>query len=299
MARGKVVKSFSAASAQVSVVLGAVVALSGCGGGAAAGAPAQTAAATQQKPLKTSADDQSRCDFKGRADRQVIESSGPGAVLPNVRRVYGILGEGEDQHHVIFCREIDTNLDGTKDVVRTYNDKGDSVDEQADADYDGKVDTWIRFASGRVSKVELDTDHDGRPDETRYYVKGKLSRVQRDTNRDGKADVWEVYAEGQLERMGVDLDFDGHVDRWDRDEIARRQADDKEREDESKTAAAQKASDDADKAAAATVPKRGDKTGKPAVKGDAATPDAAKPDTAKPGAAKPGGAAKGIDTNLP
>jgi hypothetical protein len=300
MARGKFVKSFSVASAEVSLALAVVVALSGCGGGASAGAQAQTAGAAQQKPLKTSADDQSRCDFKGRADREVVESSGPGAMLPNVRRVFGILGEGDDRRRVLFCREIDTNLDGSKDVVRTYNDKGDAVDEQADSNYDGKVDTWIRFAGGRISKVEMDTDHDGRPDETRYYVKGKLSRVQRDTNRDGKADVWEVYAEGQLERMGVDLDFDGHVDRWDRDEIARRQADDKEREDEAKAAAAQKASDEADKAAAATVPKRGDKTGKPAVKGDAASPASAPDATgaAKPGAAKPG-ATKGIDTNLP
>lgn len=298
MARGKFVKSFSAVSVQAFLVMSAGVGLAGCGGGASQGSGAQTAATTEQKPLKTSADDQSRCDFKGRADREVVESSGPGAMLPNVRRVFGILGEGDDRRRVLFCREIDTNLDGAKDVVRTYNDKGDAVDEQADSNYDGKVDTWIRFAGGRISKVELDTDHDGRPDETRYYVKGKLSRVQRDTNRDGKADVWEVYAEGQLERMGVDLDFDGHVDRWDRDEIARRQADDKEREDEAKAAAAQKASEEADKAAAASVPKRGDKAGKPAAKGDAAAPapDAAR--AAKPGAAKPG-APKGIDTNLP
>jgi hypothetical protein len=293
MARPKVTKSLFAMSTSAAAVAGvmATLALSGCGGGAAPGA--QTAATTEHKPLITSADDQSRCDFKGRADREVVESSGPGAVLPNVRRVFGILGEGEDRRRVLFCREIDTNLDGSKDVVRTYNDKGDAVDEQADANYDGKVDTWIRFSGGHISKVELDTDHDGRPDETRYYVKGKLSRVQRDTNRDGKADVWEIYADGQLERMGADLDFDGHVDRWDRDEVARRQADDKEREEESKAAAAQRASEAADKAAAEQVPKRGDKTGKPAVKGDAATPDAPKPDATKPGAPK------GIDTNLP
>src|SRR4029079_19368308 len=131
-------------------------------------------------------DDQSRCDFKGRADREVVESSGPGAMMPNVRRVFGIIGEGEDRRRVLFCREIDTNLDGAKDVVRTYNEKGDAVDEQADSNYDGRVDTWIRFSGGRIAKVELDANGDGKADETRYYVKGKISRAQRDTNYDGK-----------------------------------------------------------------------------------------------------------------
>jgi hypothetical protein len=199
--------------------------------------------------------DQSRCDYKGRSDREVVESNGPGASMPNVRRVFGILGEGEDRRRVLFCREIDTNLDGVKDVVRNYNDKGDAIDEQADSDYDGKIDTWIRFSGGRISKEERDRNRDGRPDETRYYVKGKLSRVQRDTNYDGKPDVWEVYTDGQLERMGTDLDFDGHVDRWDRDEIAHRIAEEKDRADEAKAEAAQKAQDDANKASAGPPPK--------------------------------------------
>ena len=47
---------------------------------------------------------------------------------------------------VIICREIDTNLDGVKDIVRTYNEKGESLHEQADTNYDGRIDTWITFA---------------------------------------------------------------------------------------------------------------------------------------------------------
>lgn len=213
--------------------------VSACGG---SGTPAESAqnTAVSQKPGIVP-DDKSRCDFKGRADREVIESNGPGARIPNVRRVFGLLGEGEDRKKVLFCREIDTNLDGSKDVVRTYNDKGDAVEEQADSDYNGKVDTWIRFGGGRIAKVEIDHNGDGRPDETKYYVKGKLSRVQRDTNFDGKPDVWEVYADGTLERMGVDLDFDGHVDRWDRDEVAHRAAEEKERAEDEKAEAEKKA----------------------------------------------------------
>jgi len=229
------------------VSLLAVAGAVGCGGSQQSAAG--PAAMGPSKPL-LGRDDQSRCDFKGRSDREVIESNGPGASVPNVRRVFGILGEGDDRRRVLFCREIDTNLDGSKDVVRTYNDKGDTIDEQADSNYDGRVDTWIRFSGGRIAKVEIDNNGDGRPDETRYYVKGKISRAQRDTNFDGRADVWEIYADGQLERMGADLDFDGHVDRWDRDEVAHRVAEEKEREEEEKAAAQKKADEEAEAKAA-------------------------------------------------
>jgi hypothetical protein len=143
--------------------------------------------------------------------------------------VFGIVGEGDDRRRVLLCREADTNLDGVKDVVRTYNDRGEALNELADADYDGNIDTWITFSRGRASKIQIDNARRGAPDETRLYVAGKLSRAQRDTNYDGKPDVWEIYSEGRLQRLGVDLDFDGHVDRWDRDEIALREINERER----------------------------------------------------------------------
>jgi hypothetical protein len=177
-------------------------------------------------------DDQSRCDFRGRADREVSESAGSGSFQPNIRRVFAIVGDGEDRRRILLCREVDTNLDGVKDVVRTYTDKGESLNELADSDYDSRIDTWITFANGRIHKVQLDSNRDGRPDETRYYVRGKLSRIQRDRNHDGEADVWEIYDEGRLQRMGEDLDHDGHVDRWNRDEILSRELARREREEE-------------------------------------------------------------------
>jgi hypothetical protein len=188
-------------------------------------------------------DDQGRCDYRGRDDREVSETAGPGSILPNVRRVYQIVMLGDERRRVLVCRETDTNLDGIKDVVRVFNDKGEAIQEEADSNYDGKIDTWISFTGGRISKEALDTDGDGQPDVWKYYVLAddstkkekdsaaplKLSRIQRDTNHDGKPDVWEFYEFGHLERMGVDLDFDGRIDRWDHDEIARRAADDAER----------------------------------------------------------------------
>jgi hypothetical protein len=186
---------------------------------------------------KHSQDDRSNCDFRGRKDRDVQETTGPGAIQPNIRRVFAIIGIGEDARRVLLCREVDRNLDGIKDVVRIYNDKGEALYEKADTDYDGKMDTWLTFSRGRMGKVEVDTNGDGHPDEIRFYIDGQLSRVQRDTNGDGKPDVWEIYEKGHLQRMGVDLDFDGHVDRWDRDEEAARLAEQKEREEEEKAAA--------------------------------------------------------------
>jgi hypothetical protein len=170
-------------------------------------------------------DEKSRCDYKGRTDREVQETAGTGAFQPNIRRVFALVGSGDDLRRVLLCREVDSNLDGVKDVVRTYTDTGEALHELADANYDGKVDTWVTFARGRIAKVQVDNNSDQNPDESSFYLSGKLSRLQRDRNYDGKPDVWEIYDEGRLQRMGVDLDFDGHVDRWDRDQILARAED--------------------------------------------------------------------------
>ena len=214
-ARGKVTGVWSAA-------LGSwfLAASSGCA--AHPSLEAQTASASKRSDLARGGDE-SRCEFKGRVDREVAESVGTGALQPSIRRVYRVVGEGEQRRRILICREVDTNLDGIKDLVRRYNDQGEVLEEQADSNYDGKLDTWIRFSKGRIAQVDVDLNGDDSPDETRYYVRGKLSRVQRDTNHDGKPDIWEIYAGGHLERMGVDVDHDGRVDRWNRDEVSAHQ----------------------------------------------------------------------------
>ncbi len=161
--------------------------------------------------------DRSMCNFRGRTDVEVSETAGPGAIQPNVRRVWKVFGHGADRRRILMCREIDTNLDGYKDVVRLYNDEGQAKKEMADTNHDGKVDTWNLFSQGRIAEVHLDKNFDGEPDEWKIYNEGKLSRVRRDTNFDKKPDTWEMYHRGRLERMGVDLDGDERVDRWDHD----------------------------------------------------------------------------------
>ena len=205
----------------------------GCGGG---GAAQNTPRISDKQVAGVAADDASRCDYRGRADREVQEVRGPGAQQPNIRRVFSIVGEGEDRKKILLCREVDTNLDGAKDVMRTYTDKGEPLNELADTNFDGKVDTWITFARGRIAKVQLDKSGRGQPEEVKFYVGGKLARAQRDTNKDGKPDQWEIYDEGRLQRLGVDLDFDGRVDRWDRDEIALRDIEAREKAEEKKAA---------------------------------------------------------------
>ncbi|MBM4360700.1 MAG: hypothetical protein FJ096_21545 [Deltaproteobacteria bacterium] len=191
--------------------------------GASACAPPPKQARALQKTVVekrrdgTTVDDHALCDYKGKKDVEVSETAGAGAIQPNVRRVYRLVGVGSDRRKVLSCREVDTNLDGMKDVVRLYTDDGQSKEERADSNYDGKLDTWNLFSKGRLAEVRLDTNFDGEPDEWKVYVDGKLSRVKLDKNFDKKPDVWEMYRAGRLERIGVDLDGDERVDRWDRD----------------------------------------------------------------------------------
>lgn len=189
---------------------------SGCAGAKAEPAVASPAKLTSKQAKKS---DFSRCESEGRVDREAVDSVATGSLQPSIRRVYRLLGEGVERRRILVCREVDTNLDGVKDVVRRYSEFGEAMEEQADANYDGVIDTWIRFDKGRVVQVELDDGFDGQPDESRYYAKGKLTRIERDTNQDGEIDVWEIYLKGRLDRMGIDLNHDGRVDRWNRDSL--------------------------------------------------------------------------------
>jgi hypothetical protein len=216
-----------AAGLASAIVLGILA----CGSGNTA-APGPEAAGevkvVMADPSKWPADDHSMCDYKNKPDLEVSETAGPGALKPNVRRIYKTFGEGDSRHKSIVCREIDTNLDGIKDVVRTFNSKGEAIHEEADRNFDGKLDIWVSFVDGRMSEEDIDSNFDGKIDTWKFYVDGELTRIKRDTNGDGKPDIWEIYVKGKLDRMGVDTEFDGHVDRWDRDVVAQRASDEVE-----------------------------------------------------------------------
>jgi hypothetical protein len=201
-------------------VAASLLAFVACGGGAP---PRATAPGGSRDARMWPADDRSLCQtfvhWKSNPQLDVTETVGPGSVKPNVRRVYKLIGERDDRHSVLVCREIDTNLDGIKDVVRTFNEKGEPLHEEADTNYDGKIDDWVNFAGGRLEEEDVDTTlSTGRPNVWKFYVNGELSRIRRNTHcPSGKADVWEIYYRNRLERVGNDVSCDGHVDRWDRD----------------------------------------------------------------------------------
>jgi hypothetical protein len=201
-----------------------VAALAGLGLAAGCGSARQKPSGQPKaeiRPKGFSKDDKARCEWRDRTDREVSEATAAGAMTPNLRRVYQIVGEGGDRKKVLICMEVDTNLDGIKDVMRTFNEKGEPLHEEADTNYDGQVDSWSTYANGRLASQFMDNTGKGKPGIWKYYANGKVSRIQRDTNADGNPDVWEIYVLGHLERVGVDVDFDGHVDRWDRDEMSR------------------------------------------------------------------------------
>jgi hypothetical protein len=215
--RGGRVKAWSLGLALAGVA-GVVSSLVACGGDTPPPKTANVAPGGSKDPNDWPADDRTMCDWRNHPELEVVETAGPGALRPNVRRVYKILGERDTRHKVLICREIDSNLDGIKDVVRTFNEKGEAQTEQSDTDYDGKPDVWIKFVGGRIAEEDVDTRRTGKPDVWKFYIDGQLSRVRRSTHcPNNKPDTWEVYAKGRLERVGTDQSCDGHVDRWDRD----------------------------------------------------------------------------------
>jgi hypothetical protein len=231
----------SIVGAVVVACLASGLAASSCGGEASRAMP--MAPGGSKDPSRWPADDRSMCDWRNKPDVEVSESIGPGSLKPNVRRVYKFVGEGDSRRKSLVCREIDTNLDGVKDVVRTFNAKGEALREEADTDYDGKIDVWLKFVDGRLAEEQRDTNHDGKPDIWKFYVGGQLQRVRRDRNSDGKPDVWEFYSKGRLERIGADENADGHVDRWDRDEQLKLEAEAAERKAQEKPESADAGAD--------------------------------------------------------
>ena len=212
-----------------SVLVGGLAAFVACGGSTPPPKEAKTAPGGSKDPSSWPKDDRTMCDWRNKPELEVSETAGPGALKPNVRRVYKTFGEGDTRHKSLVCREIDTNLDGIKDVVRTFNQKGEAQHEEADRNYDGKIDVWINFVDGRLAEEDIDTNNDGKVDVWKFYVNGQLQRIRRDRNGDGKPDVWEIYSKGRLERVGYDETMDGHVDRWDRDEQLKYEADNADR----------------------------------------------------------------------
>ena len=167
-------------------------------------------------------DDRGRCETDG-LDREVSEYDTSGDEIPDVRRVFRRAGDPPLVRLVLTCREADLNGDGTKDVVRYYNDEGRPLREEADRNFDGQIDTITYFQDGRIVRQEMDDNADGRVDMKVFFDdSGVALRSERDiagrsTPTQWHPDRWEYFERGRMVRMGTDIDGDGRVDRWDRD----------------------------------------------------------------------------------
>ena len=167
-------------------------------------------------------DDNGRCETEGRG-LEISEYDTSGDEVPDVRRVFQRMGEPPQMRLVLVCREADLNADGTKDIVRFYNEEGRPLREEADRNFDGQVDTITFFQEGRIVRTELDSNADGRIDTKIYFDdRGNEERTERDlagrsTATEWHPDRWEYFEDGRMVRMGSDIDGDGRVDRWDRD----------------------------------------------------------------------------------
>jgi hypothetical protein len=109
----------------------------------ACGAPAGTAGHNLVRrnvshiQTATSHEDRGRCDAT-QPGRNASEYDTNGDGVPDVRKVYQMIGEGAEVRSVLVCREVDLNHDGTKDMFRFYNDEGRTLREEEDRDFDGR-----------------------------------------------------------------------------------------------------------------------------------------------------------------
>lgn len=187
------------------------------------------ASSTRSATLTSGAEqaaDAARCAGKA-GQHEVSEYDTSGDDQPDVRKVFLRVGEGTLARLVLVCRESDLNADGNKDVVRSYSEEGRPLREEADRNFDGRMDELTIFQEGQILRQEFDANNDGKIDTKIFFDAGKPLRTERDINARStpdrwQPDRWEYFEDGRVVRMGTDLDGDGKVDRWDRDVNLRR-----------------------------------------------------------------------------
>jgi hypothetical protein len=214
--------------ALVALTCAASLAATGCGA-SKSDADKGTTAAKSDRSASLPSDSQageSHCST-GDARYEMSEYDTSGDDKPDVRKIFLRIGDGSLARLVLVCRESDLNADGRKDVVRYYSEDGRPLREEADRNFDGKMDQLTVFQEGQILRQEFDSQNDGKIDTKIYFDAGKPLRAERDlqarsTAESWKPDRWEYYEEGRVVRMGTDVDGDGKVDRWDRDANLRR-----------------------------------------------------------------------------
>jgi hypothetical protein len=116
---------------------------------------------------------------------------------------------------------VDINRDGRADVVKCFQQRGDSrvlVRRTSDLNNDGRFDYTALYEEAsspddpRLKREEFDTDFDDRLDLVENYIDGKLKDTEVDTNFDGIRDLHKEYAGGVLQQRTLDTSGDGVPD---------------------------------------------------------------------------------------
>jgi hypothetical protein len=107
---------------------------------------------------------------------------------------------------------MDRNSDGVPDQWIETGPDGRSI--TMDRDFDGRADHRVRMDyNQRQVYEEFDFNYDGRMDDFYFYESGRLVRQEIDSNFDDRVDVWVFLLEGiYIRYYERDTDFDGKVD---------------------------------------------------------------------------------------
>jgi CheY-like chemotaxis protein len=110
---------------------------------------------------------------------------------------------GNDKPIEVLARSLDADRDGAPEEVRYHDQKtGVILRKEEDRDYDGRIDTWVRYDAGIPVAIERDTDGDGKLDEWQSYGRdGRMARREVDRNADGTRDAF--YSIRALARRGA------------------------------------------------------------------------------------------------
>jgi antitoxin component YwqK of YwqJK toxin-antitoxin module len=122
---------------------------------------------------------------------------------------------GNDKPIDVVASSLDADRDGAPEEVRYHDEKtGVILRKEEDRDYDGRIDTWVRYDAGLVVEIDRDTDGDGTLDEWQSYGRdGRMARREVDRNGDGTRDAFFDYQAGSLVEERHDGNSDGKLDR--------------------------------------------------------------------------------------
>ncbi len=116
----------------------------------------------------------------------------------------------------LLRRSLDADRDGKPEEIR-YEDMrtGQVIRTEHDTDYDGKMDSWVTYETGKPVVRVQDNNGDGRGDSWERFVGDRAVAKTLDTNGDGVKDTFYRYTNGELQEKLRDANDDGTIDRID------------------------------------------------------------------------------------